>query len=82
MSFYRFVDRSYSQLEPLFIADPLLLYDFIFLCPEGDIQSLFQKIPAFLSLTWLSFKPVPLDPNKVCIPKLTHLILCNYYFLL
>ena len=50
---YRFVNNFYPPLKPLFIADPMLLYDFIYICPEDDFQSLFRKIPAYLSLTWL-----------------------------
>ena len=53
---FRFVDHFYQQLEPLFSADPLLLYDFIYLCPEDDYPRLFEKIPASLSLAWLSYK--------------------------
>ena len=50
----RFVDQIFSSLEPVFVADPLLLYDFIFICPEFEYTSLFKKIPAYLSLTRLS----------------------------
>ena len=49
----RFVDEHYSSLEPLFEADPLLLYDFIYLCHKREYITLFKKIPTYLSLTWL-----------------------------
>ena len=65
--FYRFVNDFYPRLELLFIADPLFLYDFIYLCPEGDFQSLFRKIPAYLSLTWLSATPFSVDYINVSI---------------
>ena len=51
----RFVDYFYSSLEPLFTADPVLLYDFIYICRVGDYPSLFGKIPAYLSLARLSW---------------------------
>ena len=54
MILHRFVDQFYSSLEPLFTADPLLLYDFIYICRVDDYPSLFGKIPAYLSLTQLS----------------------------
>ena len=41
------------SLEPLFAADPLLLYDFMYLCHEGEYTKLFQNIPTYLSLSWL-----------------------------
>lgn len=49
------MDKYYSSLGPFFNADPLLLFDFIYLCPEHDYQSLFGKIPAPLSLNLLMF---------------------------
>ena len=48
-----FVEKFYPTLEPLFAADPQLLYDFIYICPEEEYQSLFSRIPADLSLALL-----------------------------
>ena len=63
---FRFVGDLYTPLEPYFVADPLLLYDFVYLCPEDDYQVLFGKIPAHLSLTWLSlYRPLPFVYNHV-----------------
>ena len=59
--FIRFVEASYTSMEPIFAADPLMLYDFAYLCPAGDYQKLFQRIPVFISLILLSsYQPVPL----------------------
>ena len=59
----------YSSLEPVFAADPLLLYDFIYICPESEYTVLFSRLPGFLSLMWLSFKQVPLiqEPVSCCV---------------
>lgn len=58
---FRFVGDFYTPLEPYFVADPLLLYDFVYLCPEDDYQVLFGKVPSHISLTWLtSYRPLPL----------------------
>ena len=54
------MDAFYATVEPLFTADPLLIYDFLYLCPEGDYPKLFHRIPAFLSLALLaSYKRLP-----------------------
>jgi hypothetical protein len=53
------VDLLYSSLEPLFDADPLLLYDFMYICPKEDFHHLFAKVPSYLSIARLSCRPVP-----------------------
>ena len=62
LSFVRIVDSFYKSLEPLFTADPQLLYDFIYICPEDAFKSLFRNIPVYLSLTRLS-----LSLNEKCV---------------
>ena len=58
--YYRLVRAYYSHLEPFFVADPLLRYDFVYICPEDDYTDLFRMIPAFISLNWLMFlEPLP-----------------------
>ena len=57
--FCRYVEDLYTYMEPIFAADPLMLYDFICLCHKGDYQKLFQRIPVFLSLTLLSHQHLP-----------------------
>ena len=47
-------------MKPLFAADPLLLYDLIYICPENERHRLFAKAPAHLSLAYLSFKRAPM----------------------
>jgi hypothetical protein len=48
-----FVKEHYNSLEQLFVADPLLLHDFIYLTRPDDYVNLFQKIPTHLSLACL-----------------------------
>ena len=55
----------YSSLEPFFAADPLLLYDFIYICPESEYTVLFSRLPGFLSLMWLSFQKVSFFKDQV-----------------
>ena len=55
----------YSSLEPVFAADPLLLYDFIYICPENEYTTLFSRLPGYLSLTWLSFQTVSFFKDHV-----------------
>ena len=57
---YRFFADFYTRLEPYFAADPLLLYDFVYLCPESDFKELFGNVPTHMSLTrLLSQRPLP-----------------------
>ena len=57
---FRFVNTFYTPLEPYFAADPLLLLDFVYLCPEDDYPELFKRAPAHVSLAWLSsYRPLP-----------------------
>jgi hypothetical protein len=59
-----FVDQHYSSLAQLFAVDPLLLHDIIYICRPGDYMSLFQKIPSYLSLTWLFSSEASFDPSR------------------
>ena len=70
----------YSSLRECFDADPLLLYDFVYMCPEEEYLSLFSKLPVSLSLTWLSFKPVSqfIEPVSFCVKYL--LLFTSYPF--
>ena len=61
----RLVDLLYSSLEPLFDADPLLLYDFMYICPKEDFHHLFAKVPSYLSIARLSCRPVPFRQEDV-----------------
>ena len=74
------MDEHYQSLEPLFVADPLLLYDFIYICQPGEYASLFSKIPTSLSLTWLSslchnMRPFVHENVSLCIIHCSSL--CN-----
>lgn len=51
---YSLMDNIYPSLHPLFVADPILLHVFIYICRKEEYCSLFKKIPAYLSLTFLS----------------------------
>ncbi len=45
-----------QELQPLTLADPLLLLDFVYMCPHADYLELFSRIPPFIAITWLSHK--------------------------
>ena len=71
----------FSSLEPYFAADPLLLYDFIYICPESEYVTLFSKIPGFLSLRCLTFIPVPLVKERVrCYVIVKKYMFIHMYF--
>ncbi len=44
------------QSQRLFEVDSLLLPLFIGLCPKNDMLSLIERVPVFLSATWLSVR--------------------------
>ncbi len=67
---YRYVAKYYPvfQSQRLFEVDPLLLPLFIGLCPKNDMLSLIERVPVFLSATWLSVrahKITSLNKNEV-----------------
>lgn len=54
--FYRFMQEFFDKYEHLLELDPLLLRVLIFICPDKELASLFERIPPFLSTTWLEYK--------------------------
>ena len=70
LQLFRFVN-CYSSLKPYFAADPLLLCDFVYLCPEVDYLELFKIAPAHVSLVWLSsYLPFSLGHTNVrCLAR-------------
>lgn len=69
-------------LEPYFVADPLLLCDFVYFCPEDDYPELFKRVPTHLSLAWLSsHQPLPFLHKDVSSLADVNFSLCCILFL-
>ena len=49
-SIFSFSIPLYSELKPLFVMDPLLLPNFVYICPENEYSKLFTVLPPFLSI--------------------------------
>ena len=72
--FYRFMQEFFEKCEHLLVLDPLLLRVLIFICPDKELASLFEKIPPYLSTTWLAYKAFhAYTMNK---PEASECILC------
>jgi len=54
--FFRLIQEFFEKCEHLLVLDPLLLRVLIFVCPDKELASLFERIPPFLSATWLAHK--------------------------
>jgi len=50
------MQEFFDKYEHLLVLDPLLLRVLIFICPDKELASLFERIPPFLSTTWLEYK--------------------------
>ena len=50
----RLIQEYFEKCEHLFALDPLLLRVVICICPDKDLNYLFERIPPFLSTTWLA----------------------------
>ncbi len=44
----------YDDLKPFTILDPLLLYDFMYICPKKELPWLFSEVHPFFSMSLLS----------------------------
>ena len=53
-SAYRIVERVFDRLQPLTVLDPLLLTEFVYICPRLELPYLFLQIPTFVSTAWLA----------------------------
>ena len=51
---FRLIQEYFGKCEHLFGLDPLLLQVVICICPNKDLNYLFERIPPFLSATWLA----------------------------
>jgi len=51
---FRLIQEYFEKCEHLFALDPLLLRVVICICPNKDLAYLFERIPPFLSTTWLA----------------------------
>ena len=51
---YRLIERHYSTLKPLLIADPKLLPVLMYICPSKQLPFLIRKIPVLVSAAWIS----------------------------
>ena len=49
-----FVVSHYDNVEPYFSMDPLLPAVFVALTPEAEFSLLCERMPPFLTATWLS----------------------------
>ena len=54
--FFRFIQEFFEKCEHLLALDPLLLRVLIFICPDKELAFIFEKIPPYLSTTWLAYK--------------------------
>ena len=51
---FRLIQEYFGKCEHLFELDPLLLRVVVCICPNKDLNYLFERIPPFLSTTWLA----------------------------
>jgi len=51
-----FIQEFFEKCEHLLVLDPLLLRVLIFICPDKELAYIFEKIPPYLSTTWLAYK--------------------------
>lgn len=51
---YSFVVTHYHEVEPYFALDPLLHAVFVALTPEAEFPLLCQRMPPFLTASWLT----------------------------
>ncbi len=46
--------RIFDRLEPLTLVDPLLLYGFVYVCPQKDFHKLIPRIHPFVTIAFLA----------------------------
>ena len=64
-----FVITHYRDVEPYFALDPLLCAVFIALTPEAEFPLLCERMPPFLTASWLThiMKAEKVDKKAVAI---------------